>query len=179
MTRPTISDFFPESFTPMDLNKIFIDHPEIYRYINALNEYIDWLVDIPKTDAINHRARQVELFQKAIEAKEDEFGLHVINTPYGDLTFKKLDSLAPNKIFIQNSDKNVNFQIVKEYSQEEINEKYHQGICPECEGKLRYNGTTNQGWTYKSTCDSCHTNFLFDQSDMGQTLPYLRKDSNP
>jgi hypothetical protein len=48
MNRPLISDFFPESFTPKDLNKVFLANPELYRYIQALDGYIDALEEETK-----------------------------------------------------------------------------------------------------------------------------------
>jgi hypothetical protein len=70
----------------------------------------------------------------------------------------------------------VNFQIVKDYSQDQIDLKYRKGLCVECGEKIIHDGTINQGWTYKSHCEKCNTHYLFDESDMGQSMPYLRKN---
>lgn len=52
MNRPLISDFFPESFTPKDLNKVFLANPELYRYIQALDGYVDLLEDKPEDNLV-------------------------------------------------------------------------------------------------------------------------------
>lgn len=96
-----------------------------------------------------------------------------LETNFGDIDIVKDPNLGPDEVRVE---KPINFQIIKDYTQEEIDSTYRKNVCPECKGKLVKNGTTNEGWTYKSKCESCHTNFLFDESDMGQTLPYLRKN---
>ncbi|HAH37773.1 MAG TPA: hypothetical protein DCL81_15065 [Algoriphagus sp.] len=43
MKRPTIEQFFSESTTPKDINQVFLNNPELYRYIQFLDRYIDYL----------------------------------------------------------------------------------------------------------------------------------------
>lgn len=43
MNRPEFKDFFPESTTVADIQTAFIGHPELYRYLTALDAYVDWL----------------------------------------------------------------------------------------------------------------------------------------
>ena len=66
----------------------------------------------------------------------------------------------------------------KRYSQEEIKSHFRNKKCLECdEGTLVYYGTTNDGWTYKYSCDNCQTRYEFTESDMGQTLPLLESNA--
>lgn len=43
MKRPELKNFFPESTTSEDIQKIFRSHPELYQYIFTLDAYVDWL----------------------------------------------------------------------------------------------------------------------------------------
>lgn len=39
--RPIFKDFFPESTSVGDIQKLFVEAPELYKYITALDNYID------------------------------------------------------------------------------------------------------------------------------------------
>jgi ferredoxin-like protein FixX len=68
---------------------------------------------------------------------------------------------------------------MKQYSQDEIRNKFRQRNCLECEtGKLQSMGTSSGGWVYIYKCDKCNTKYEFQETDMGQTLPYLESDAN-
>lgn len=88
MKRPEISDFFPESTTIADIHKLFTDYPELYRYVQALDGYVDWLIDMPNDGAINERARQVDLIRKSV----------IFNTEDGDLTIHESKFLKNDEI---------------------------------------------------------------------------------
>lgn len=41
MKRPDFKDFYSEGTTVQDIQKAFTRHPELYRYITALDSFID------------------------------------------------------------------------------------------------------------------------------------------
>jgi len=43
MERPNIKNFFSENTTPQMVNNLFLEQPELYNYIQALDNYIDYL----------------------------------------------------------------------------------------------------------------------------------------
>ena len=100
MNRPLISDFFPESFTPKDLNKVFLANPELYRYIQALDGYIDFLEDQPEEYSINEHSRQAEMLRKAMESTDEEIGCASIKTAFGDLKIKLFYPLGASSVMI-------------------------------------------------------------------------------
>jgi len=75
---------------------------------------------------------------------------------------------------------------MKSYSLQEIQKLWWAGQikrCLECvKGKVIHTGNSPQGgWVAYYTCDCCGTNYEYQDSDMGQTLPSLRSnaDENP
>ena len=43
MDRPNIKDFFSEDTTPSMINNTFLGEPELYNYIQTLDNYVDEL----------------------------------------------------------------------------------------------------------------------------------------
>jgi len=75
---------------------------------------------------------------------------------------------------------------MKSYSLQKIQKLWWAGQikrCLECvKGKVIHTGNSPQGgWVAYYTCDCCGTNYEYQDSDMGQTLPSLRSnaDENP
>ena len=67
---------------------------------------------------------------------------------------------------------------VKVYTQEDIDSKFRNNKCLECkDGELDYTGSSpDGGWVSYYQCDNCHTQYQFQETDMGQTLPYLESN---
>lgn len=66
----------------------------------------------------------------------------------------------------------------KKYSEKEIFSKFINHECLECSaGDLIYTGTKNNGWTCLYTCNNCGVKYEYEDSDMGQTPPYLKSDA--
>lgn len=80
MKRPSITDFFPEATTPADLQKLFSTNPELYRFIQALDGYIDYL-------------------------EEEKAKPHTIQTSFGGIPIREDKSLGPNEIRITKTGK--------------------------------------------------------------------------
>ena len=64
----------------------------------------------------------------------------------------------------------------KEYTQDEIRDKFRNHICIECEGNELTFDVVN-GWVSKYKCPDCGINYEFTESDMGQTLPHLESNA--
>jgi hypothetical protein len=86
MNRPQISDFFPESTTPKDLNKVFLANPELYRYIQALDGYIDELEE--KLDEVRPKL------------DEEQPGICRIKTSHGDILVKRSKFLKQDEMAV-------------------------------------------------------------------------------
>lgn len=85
MNRPLIFDFFPNTTSPKDLNKVFMANPELYQYIQALNGYIDEL--------------EQKLDDVRLQLDEEQPGICRIQTSHGDILvgrskFIKQDEMA-------------------------------------------------------------------------------------
>lgn len=108
MNRPIISDFFPETTTPKDLNKIFLANPELYRYIQALDGYVDWLEDQPEESNIAEKARQIDMLKKAMESSvsPEELGFTRVQTAFGDMLVKRVNFLQHNEMAVIDLTKN-------------------------------------------------------------------------
>lgn len=67
----------------------------------------------------------------------------------------------------------------KTYTQEEINSKFRKKECLECESGKLHRADTSQsgGWVAYYNCDKCNTRYEFQETDMGQTLPYLESNA--
>ena len=52
MNRPNIKDFFPDDTTPQRINELFLAEPELYKYIQALDLYIDELEENKPTEEL-------------------------------------------------------------------------------------------------------------------------------
>tara|TARA_R110000850_G_scaffold26227_1_gene75212 strand:- start:263 stop:709 length:447 start_codon:yes stop_codon:yes gene_type:complete len=61
------------------------------------------------------------------------------------------------------------------YSQDKIDSKFRKEECLECnDGKLNYTGSSDfGGWVMYHKCDKCNIKYEFQETDMGQTQPYL------
>mgnify|MGYP005749625231 CR=1 FL=1 len=81
MKRPTIDQFFPESTTPKDLNRVFLNNPELYRFIQALDGYIDWL-------------------ESKVEDELRNEEITTLKTNYVDISVIKTEILPPNHMII-------------------------------------------------------------------------------
>jgi len=68
---------------------------------------------------------------------------------------------------------------VEGYSQEDIFHKFRNKKCLECEDvELESKGSSpNGGWVYYYECNSCAVKYEFQESDMGQSQPYLISDA--
>lgn len=91
MNRPTIEQFFSSGTTPGDIQKAFLAQPELYKYITALDAYIDYLEDFyVKSESLKMIEHIAEhgLSQEIINS----FDKH--ETPFGDILIKKMNRLA-------------------------------------------------------------------------------------
>ena len=71
--------------------------------------------------------------------------------------------------------KNITEMEGKTYSQNEISEKFRNKKCLECtEGILVL---ISSGWVSKYKCTNCNIRYEFQESDMGQSLPYLESNT--
>jgi hypothetical protein len=86
MIRPDFKDFFPEGTTVQDIQKAFTGHPELYRYITALDAYVDWLEDQIGKD---RSSEMIEYLVKIGFAEEGVFNsMWTIDTPFGKVFYK-------------------------------------------------------------------------------------------
>lgn len=124
MKRPTIDQFFPESTSPKDLKAVFLNNPELYRYIQALDGYIDWLESNVDEELLyaggcgkildsNSSIGWCDDCRNQIQTNEEDWlkphrenfkrfddMLKGIQTIYGDLNIQEDKSLGPNEIRI-------------------------------------------------------------------------------
>lgn len=98
MNRPQIYDFFPESTTPKDLNKVFLANPELYRYIQALDGYIDELEQ--KFDDVRPMSDGIEMLKKATQTIPEDLGIIRIKTNHGDILVKQSKFLKQDEMVV-------------------------------------------------------------------------------
>ena len=92
MTRPTIDQFFPSDTTPGDIQKAFIANPELYKYITAMDAYIDWMEE-KHDDMI---LSEVIAFGK--DKTDEELGITRFKTDMGGILIKRSRFIDYNEI---------------------------------------------------------------------------------
>ena len=86
MKRPELKNFFSESTTPEDIQKIFRSHPELYQYIFTLDAYVDWLEGQIGKD---RSSEMIEYLTNIGFAEEGVFNsMRTIDTPFGKVFYK-------------------------------------------------------------------------------------------
>lgn len=97
MNRPEISQFFPEDTTPGSMQKAFLAQPELYKYITALDAYVDWLEEnYVKSESLEMQEIAMEL--KSMKDITDS--CKTIETPVGNILIRRSNLLGDNDIKI-------------------------------------------------------------------------------
>lgn len=61
------------------------------------------------------------------------------------------------------------------YSIDIVKEFENHSTCPECSYKCIFDKDRDSNWTWFYKCPSCNSKFEYIPTDMGQTLPALKK----
>ena len=64
MTRPTSKDIFGKNATHESVNKMYIDSPNLFKYAQALDNYIDYLEESKIPSANEMREKYTDLREK-------------------------------------------------------------------------------------------------------------------
>jgi len=69
--RPSIKDYFPESFGVMDILPIYESQPELFNYAKALDRYIDDIENPTPPTLLNELRENADLLAEAVSLLSD------------------------------------------------------------------------------------------------------------
>lgn len=102
MKHPEILDFFPPDTGLETIMKVWKDNPELYKFIQALDAYIDHLEE-------NYvKSESMKMLNDLIKnglPQDIQNSIHRIETAHGDILVRKLDFLASNEIELAHNGK--------------------------------------------------------------------------